>query len=154
MATAQKDKFENFGPQSAGVAQQTKDMASEVGTKAKDMASDAANKAKDLASSVAQKTSDAASFLGQKAQDASTAVGSGMKNLAGTIREHTPATGPLGTASTAVADTLESSGRYLQTHGLSGIGDDLTNLIRRNPIPALFCGIAVGFLISRATSRS
>jgi uncharacterized membrane-anchored protein YhcB (DUF1043 family) len=29
--------------------------------------------------------------------------------------------------------------------------DDLTNLIRRNPIPALFVGIGIGFLLARVT---
>jgi hypothetical protein len=49
-----------------------------------------------------------------------------------------------------VADTLETGGRYLQEHGLSGIGDDFSNLIRRNPIPAVLVGIGVGFLLARS----
>jgi hypothetical protein len=35
--------------------------------------------------------------------------------------------------------------------------DDMTNLVRRNPIPALLLGLGVGFLIGRvlsSTSRS
>lgn len=142
MATYQQEK-KDFGSQASGVAD-----------KAKDAAADAGSKVKEAATSVAQKVGDAASFVGQKAQDASTSVGSGMKSLGGTIREHTPSSGMLGTAGGAVADTLESSGRYLQEHGLSGIGDDITNLIRRNPIPAVLLGIGVGFLVARATSRT
>ena len=57
----------------------------------------------------------------------------------------------LGSAASAVADTLESSGRYLEESGLSGIGEDLTSMIRRNPVPALLVGIGLGFLIARAT---
>jgi hypothetical protein len=54
-----------------------------------------------------------------------------------------------------VAGALESSGRYLEEQGLSGIGEDLTNLIRRNPLPAILLGIGLGFLLARATtSRS
>ena len=35
------------------------------------------------------------------------------------------------------------------------IANDVTNLIKRNPIPALFVGIGVGFLLARAcTPRS
>ena len=34
---------------------------------------------------------------------------------------------------------------------LSGIGEDLTGMIRRNPVPALLIGIGLGFLIARAT---
>jgi hypothetical protein len=58
-----------------------------------------------------------------------------------------------GEASTAVANTLENTGRHLQKEGLKGIADDVTNLIRRNPIPALLVGLGVGFLIARATTR-
>jgi hypothetical protein len=139
MATVQREKFEH---QAAGVVDQAKDMACDAGAKAKD-----------VASTVAQKTGEAASFIGQKAGDAASAVGGGMKSLAGTIRDNTPDNGPIGTAKSAVADTLESGGRYLQEHGLGGIGEDMTNLIKRNPIPALLVGIGVGFLVARATSN-
>ena len=108
---------------------------------------------RDVASQAGKKASEAASYVSQKAEDATSAVGSGMKSLAGTIRESAPREGMLGSAGSAVASTLESSGRYLEEHGLSGIGDDLTDVIRRNPIPALLIGIGVGFLIARATRR-
>jgi hypothetical protein len=75
-----------------------------------------------------------------------------MKSLGGTIRDHLPHSGIAGSASSAVANSLETSGRYLQEHGLSGIGADLTNLIRRNPIPAVLIGLGAGFLLARATA--
>ncbi len=137
--------------------QEKKDLGSQASSfadKAKETAGDAGSKVKEAASSAAQKVSDAASFVGQKAQDATSSMGSGIKSLGGTIREHTPSSGMLGSAGGAVADTLESSGRYLQEHGLSGIGDDLTKLIRRNPIPAVLIGIGVGFVLARTTTRS
>jgi ElaB/YqjD/DUF883 family membrane-anchored ribosome-binding protein len=107
--------------------------------------------ARDMASQAGKKASEAASYVGQKAEDATSSVGSSMKSLAGSIREHTP--NMLGGAGSAVASTLESGGRYLEEQGLSGIGEDLTDLIRRNPIPSLLIGIGVGFLIARATRR-
>lgn len=107
--------------------------------------------ARGMASDAAKKAGDAASYVGEKAEDATSAVGSGMKSLAGTIREHSPREGVLGSAGKGVADTLESGGRYLEESGLSGIGEDLTSLIRRNPVPALLVGIGIGFLIARAT---
>jgi hypothetical protein len=51
-----------------------------------------------------------------------------------------------------VASTLEQGGRYIQEEGLSGMTDDLTNLIKKNPIPALLFGIGIGFLLARVTS--
>ncbi len=147
--TSTVDQVKDFASQTADKA---KDFASDAGSKAKDFASDAASKAKDMASSVAQKTGEAATFLGKKAEDAAGCVGGTMKSLAGTIRENTPDGGPLGSAKSAVADTLESGGRYLQEHGLGGMGEDMANLIKRNPIPALLVGIGIGFLVARATS--
>jgi len=126
--------------------------ASNVTDQAKDMASEATSKAKDIGSTVAHKAGDAASFVGKKAEDATSSVGAGMKNLAGTIREKVPEKGMLGAAGTAVADTLESGGRYLQQQGLSGLGDDLTNMIRRNPIPAILLSLGVGYLLARVTT--
>jgi hypothetical protein len=128
--------------------------ASNFGDKAKEIASEAGSKVKDVASAVAQKVGEAASFVGKKAEDATSAMGSGMKSLGGTIREHTPDRGMVGGATSAMANTLETGGRYLQEQGLSGIGDDVTNLIRRNPIPAVLIGVGVGFLVARAISRS
>jgi len=60
----------------------------------------------------------------------------------------------LGTAGEKVAEGLEAGGRYLEEKGLSGIGDDLAGLIKRNPIPAVLIGIGIGYLIACSTSRS
>jgi len=118
---------------------------------AKSTASNMGEATRNAASAVAEKAAEAAKYVGRQADDATMAMGAGMKNLAGTIREKGPHEGVLASAGGAVADTLETSGKYLEQHGLSGIGEDMTNLIRRNPIPAVLIGIAVGYLISRAT---
>jgi hypothetical protein len=147
--TTNKNKVEpSTGSQ---VADKARDLASSVGDKASEMASAATDKARQAASSVAHTASDVAANVGHKAEQATAKVGDSMKSLAGTIRENAPHSGMMGSASSTVADTLESGGRYLQEHGLSGIGEDLTNLVRRNPIPALFVGIGIGYLIARAT---
>jgi len=121
--------------------------------KARDAASSLVDKAKEAASSASERASEMASDLGEKAENATAAVGSTMKSLAGSMREHAPASGMLKSATTSVADTLESSGRYLEETGLSGLGKDLTSLVRRNPLPAVMLGIGLGFLIARATRR-
>jgi hypothetical protein len=122
-----------------------------VAEQAKGAATAAMDTAREMASTAGKKASEAASYVGQRAEDATSSVGGGMKSLAGTIRENAPREGMLGSASSAVASTLESGGRYLQEHGLSGIGDDLTHMIRRNPVPSLLIAVGVGFLIARAT---
>jgi len=146
MASSQQQHGKFEGGMSA-VADKGKDMASG----GKDVAHTAMDKAKDMASSVAQTAGNVASAVGRKAEDAASGLGSGIRSLGGSIREQGPHSGVLGSATSGVAGALESSGRYLEEHGLSGIGEDLTNLIRRNPFPALLVGIGVGFLIARAT---
>jgi phage-related protein len=134
------------------IKKDAKDMGQQAMDTAKDFASNVGERARDAAAGAQHVASDVASKIGHKAEDATSSVGGGMKSLAGQVREHGPREGMLGSATSAVADTLEKGGRYLQEEGLRGIGDDLTNLIRRNPIPALLVGIGVGFLLARATS--
>jgi hypothetical protein len=141
----------NGGPSAAEVKGKVQDAASSVADTARDAASSVAGKARDVASGVGHKVSDAASAVGHKAEDAASSVGGGMMSLAGTIRGKLPHEGMAGSAGSAVADSLERGGRYLQEEGLSGIAEDLTNLVRRNPIPGLLIALGIGFLIARST---
>jgi gas vesicle protein len=129
-------------------------MADAAKDKASDIASNVADKAKDVASNVADRAKNMASNLGHKAEDATHAVGSSMQSLGGTVREKLPHEGAIGAAASSIAGSLESGGQYLKEEGLSGIAEDVTNMIRRNPVPAMLVGLALGFIIARATTRS
>jgi hypothetical protein len=118
--------------------------------KAKDAGYQAVDKAKDAASAVGEMASHAASAAGKVADNLTASAGSGIKNLADTISEHTPREGLVGSASQAVASTLKQGGKYLEESGLSGMAEDVTEMIRRNPVPAVLIGIGVGFLLGRA----
>jgi hypothetical protein len=109
--------------------------------RARETTSAVTDKARDAASTVGQRVSGAASAVGHKAEEATHSVGSGMESLAGTVRG----------ASSTVADSLERGGRYLKEEGLSGVGQDLTNVVRRHPVPALLIALGIGFLIARST---
>lgn len=113
-------------------------------------AANVTEKARGMASSATQTAGELASAAGQRAQEAASAVAGGMKNLAGTIRENMPREGFMGTASERVASSLESGSRYLQEEGFQGMADDLANLIRRNPLPAVLVGFGLGFLLARS----
>jgi len=76
-----------------------------------------------------------------------------MQSLADTVRQQTPDSGVLGSAAGYVADTLEGTGKYIEDKNLSGMMDDMTGLIKRNPIPAVLIGLGIGFLLGR-TLRS
>jgi len=128
----------------------TKDVASQAYDKAKDVASQAYDKAKESASSVGEMVSGAASSVGKKAEDLTASAGSSIRHLGDTLSQKAPHEGMLGNASQTVANTLRDSGKYIEEAGLSGMTEDVTELIRRNPFPAVLVGLGIGFLIGRA----
>jgi len=159
MANTNKPRTEGTGQ---SVVDKAKDMASDVKDKVQDTAHSFSERAGDVASNVAHRTGEVASNVahragemastaGKKVDSGVSAAGSGMQSFAETVRERGPSSGVLGSATSAVADTIENTGEYLESHGLSGVASDLTDMVRRNPIPALLIGIGVGFLIARAT---
>jgi hypothetical protein len=131
----------NQGQSGSSMMDQAKETARDVGDKAKETAGNLADKAKQVVSNV-----------GDRADSAVSGAGKGMENLAQTIRDRGPQEGVLGSATSTVANTLESSGRYLEEQGLSGMANDLTEVIRRNPIPAVLIGIGLGFMLARLTN--
>jgi len=133
--------------------EKAKEAAQTFGDKAKDVAHTVADKAKDAASAVGSMVSGAASStataVGKKADDWTSSAGGGVRSLGETIKEKGPHGGMLGSATKAVGDTLAEGGRYVEEEGLSGMMDDLSEVIRRNPMPAVLVGIGIGFLIGR-----
>ena len=129
-----------------------KEATAGIGERMQDAASFVSEKAKSATSSVMHSAEDAASYVGKKADDGVDAVGSSLKSFGETVRHQAPGRDMLKDGVCAVADTLENTGKYLEEGGMSGIAEDMTNLIKRNPVPALFVGIGVGFLLARALS--
>jgi hypothetical protein len=127
--------------------------ASSEADKAKEAASGVVGQVKDMASHAGQAVGSAATAVGHKAEDAVSSVGRGMESLGEKVREKGPDHGPLAKATSAVAGALETGGKYLEDKKISGMADDLTDLIKRNPIPALLIGVGLGFLLAR-TFRS
>jgi hypothetical protein len=54
-----------------------------------------------------------------------------------------------GSAATAVTETVARLGTHVQEKGLQGLSGDLTDLIRRYPVPALLIGLGIGFVLAR-----
>jgi len=133
--------------------QKVQDAAHTAGQKAQDLVQTAGQKAQDLAHTAGQKAQDLAHTAGHKAEDATASFGKTLETAADKVRGNAPREGMFGQASEAVASTLEKSGRYLEEKNLTGMADDMTEMIRRNPIPAVLIGVGLGFLIGR-TLRS
>src|SRR5262249_26580042 len=101
-----------------------------------------------LASKAVESTKRLGAYMEEKAEQATKAVGAGMESLGGAIHEREPAQGTMHNMGEAVAAKLEGGGRYLESRGLKGVGEDVPNVIRRNPIPALLVGLGVGILLA------
>jgi len=145
-----RDTAGHVADKAKDLAGQARETASNVVDKAKDMAGQAVDRAKEFASSGADKARDMANTAGQKATELTSRVGTGMESLGDTIREHAPS-GTMGSMANRVADNLEHGGQFLRQEGLQGLGDEMSSMIKRNPIPSVFLGIALGYLLARAT---
>ena len=148
----------------ADVMTNTKNKVQEVGNSCAQAATSAAENvrnaagymadhAKDAANTASKQVANAGTYLDTKAEEATAALSGGLKAAGDALRQSGPHDGRLGQASSAVAQTLSDTGAYLEREGLQGIGNDLTCLIKRNPIPALLIGVGLGFLVARASSR-
>ncbi len=105
----------------------------------------------------AQQVADKAQDLGQQAVDRADAttstMGEKMSDVAQTIREKAPMSGPMATAADTAANTLERAGTYLQQQDLADMRADLEDIIRRHPIESLLVGLGVGYLLARSMRR-
>jgi hypothetical protein len=119
----------------------------------KNVAGNFADVAKAAACNMSKEGQQAASYVGQKAGEATSVVGDRLRAAGDAIRQNVPQEGSLGQASNAVASTLENTGDYIKREGLEGMFNDVTCMIKKNPIQSLFVGIGLGFLMARATSN-
>jgi hypothetical protein len=147
MTTSSTDA-RNKAHEAAGKAQEAAGKAMEAG---QSVAGAVADKAREFAGTAQQAGQAAFDRAGQMAESATERVAQGMQSLGHTVREHGPSSGMFGSATQDLANTLEQGGRYVQQEGLRGMADDLTTLIKNNPIPALLVGIGLGFLLARIT---
>ncbi len=91
----------------------------------------------------------AASDVGTKADELTASAGAGIHGLGDRLSKIAPQTGPLGSASQAVAQTVKDGGKYIEGAKLSGISEDIAQLIRRYPIPAVLIGVGLGWFVCR-----
>lgn len=136
------DTIDRTTSQAHSAVDSAADKAQQVAGDIKERAQQAADKAQDLGNQAAQ-----------RADAATTTVGEKMTDVAQTIRERAPASGPVADAADTAADTLQRAGSYLQQQDLTDMRVDLENLIRQHPIESLLIGLGVGYLLARSTRR-
>jgi hypothetical protein len=84
-----------------------------------------------------------ASAVADKVQDLTSSAKEKVSQLACSVSDTAES------AAESVANAYETSTEYLEDKALAA-RDTLTDLIRRNPIPALLIGFGVGFILARA----
>jgi hypothetical protein len=129
------------------VTGKVQELASAVALKTENVASDVSQKAQDWAGNVADKAQETAAAAVHTTDDGLAAVGHQMNALGAKVREAAPHNGTVGAAATVVADELQAGGQYLQGHGLEAIGKDLTEVVRKHPMPSVLVGFGLGCLI-------
>lgn len=138
----------------SSVGQMASHAATAAGQLAGQAASSVGHMAGQAAASVGHMASQAASTVGKTADNLTASAGSGIRSFGDTISKDTPHDGILGAASQSVANTIKESGKYIEDAKLSGMLEDVSDLIRRNPMPAILIGVGVGYLIGRAMGSS
>jgi F0F1-type ATP synthase assembly protein I len=118
-------------------------------SKVENAATQAGDSAQQAAAAAMTKAQELASTASKRVDEATTALGDRVRSAGSSLRERGPHDGMLGTATSTVADSLEHTGRYLQEEGLVGMAEDVTELIRRNPIPAMLVGVGIGYLLAK-----
>lgn len=108
---------------------------------------------RNAATALGQGAEDACSTFANKADEAAAAAGRRIESVADQVRSRTSNEGVVGMASEKLATSLESGGKYLEAQGVTGMVDDITALVRNNPITSLLVGVGLGFMLARASSR-
>lgn len=150
-----KDAAANAADKAKEVAANVGDKASQAASTLGDKASQAAaaigGMASDAGCAVGSMTSQAACDVGRKADDLTSSAGASIKELGDKLSHSAPHTGMMGSATQAVARTVHDGGQYLEDAKLSGMAEDVAQLIRRNPIPAVFVALGLGWIVASRT---
>ena len=143
-------KQETFG---ANVAEKAEEAGNFLADKANQAGQYVSEQASKVASSAMHSAENAGQFVGQKAEDARHAVGSGIKSMAESIKSAAPE-GMMHDAACSLATSLESTGKYIDEHGINAMTEDMTNVIKRNPLPSVLIAAGIGFLLAKACTSS
>lgn len=116
---------------------------------AKKVAASVGEMASHAATAVGHIASQTASDVGRSADSVAASAGVGIQGLGERISQNTPHSGIIGNASQSVADSVRRGGQYIEHAKLSGMTDDVANLIRQNPISSVLIGIGLGWFVAR-----
>ncbi len=153
MPSGTKQEWNPTADKAKEAAGKAKEAVASVGELASNAASAVGAMASQAACDAGTMASQAASDVGKKADNLTASAGVGIQQWGDRLSKNAPHDGVLGSASQAFAKTIKDSGEYLEDAKLSGITEDIAQLVRRNPIPAVLIAIGLGWLVARKLSR-
>jgi len=113
--------------------------------KAKEAAAFVGEMALHAGSAVGAIANQAAGDVSKRADDLTSNAGVSIQGLGNRISQNAPHSGVLGSASQAFAKSVKDGGEYIEGAKFSGMSEDLAQLVRRNPIPAVLIAIGLGW---------
>ena len=145
MPSGNKQEWAPTADKAKEVADKARDTAASVGELASDAASAVGAMASKAACDAGSMASQAACDVGKKADSLTANAGAGIQQWGDRLSKNAPHEGVLGSASQAFAKTVKDGGEYLEDAKLSGITEDIAQLVRRNPIPAVLIALGLGW---------
>lgn len=118
-----------------------------VAQKAAHEVSEAARKG---AQSAQEMAAHGASAVGKSADDMTGSAGAGIKGYGDQLRSQSSDHGVMGHASQAAGEFLHDTGEYIENAKLSGMAEDITDVIKQHPVPSVLVGIGLGVLLGRS----
>jgi hypothetical protein len=98
--------------------------------------------------SIGKTAQDTMSGLKDKAQNLASQATEQARGAVGVISERASEIGQQ--AAQRVGETWEAGRHYVEERGVSGMANDVGELIRKYPLPAVLLGLCTGFFIARS----
>ena len=86
--------------------------------------------------------------ISRKVSNAASEVREGITNFVEGVKQKIPGDAVRKMSATACEVTDQIRG-YIEDRGIRGLTDDVADVIRRYPMPALLCGVLIGVLLAR-----
>jgi ElaB/YqjD/DUF883 family membrane-anchored ribosome-binding protein len=137
----------------ADAFQSGKEVASDLGQKLQETAKVVGRQVQASVKSFGDKAQASVANLTQNTDRMISDVGQRFREAAQNLRRSAPRESTIGSTAVALADNLEAGGQYLQDHGVEDMVGDLSSLIRRHPMQAMFITLTTGFLVGTALKR-
>jgi hypothetical protein len=123
-------------------------MENTAGSRTEDLVSNVA----DVVKTGTEQTRRIASVAAVKATELTGRLGESMRRTATRVREISPHE-KVREATNRLADTMESTGVYLEEKGFQSMVDDAVRLIKRYPTQTLLIGLGLGFFLALRSRR-